>query len=258
MAPRIDEYIRQRPNPFTRSVDETLDIEKICPRSLWADTPYLRLRVDDFEEISDHRGCRVGGPPVLADDGLRFVAQLDFEDLRHAHQGNLDLPAEGYLALFLRAQPTATAFCEVRYSERLPPTGEPRVGRKLLPELRRSVDEREEDEYEQEGDRLDDHRIFWARHPQGRPWIWDAIDLQLRQSRLDWSPEKWRSAENGGRNVVGIVQDAVRFRLLWQLGSDEALGFDWGDGGRLFVLIDRDDLACRKFDRAHCVVAPFS
>jgi hypothetical protein len=181
MAPRIDDYIRQRRNPFTGTADEGLDIERICPRDLWANTPYLRLRVAEFEEIEEPRGCRVGGPAVLAPGGMRFVAQLDLEELHRIHEGALDLPSEGYLALFLRPEPSATSFCEVRYADRLPPMGEPKVGRRLVPELRPNVDEGEEDEYEEDGDRLGDHRVYWARHPQGRPWIWSAIDLQLRQ-----------------------------------------------------------------------------
>jgi hypothetical protein len=185
MSPRIDEYIRERLNPFTRSMDEALDVATICPRSSWADTPYLRLRVAEYEELESPVGCRVGGPAIIAENGLRFVAQLDFEELSRTHGGSLALPTEGYLGLFLQPESPATSPC-VRYSARVPPIGQPKVGRQLVPELRCKVDEEEEDAYEDDGERVGDHRVFWARHSQGRPWIWDAIDLQLRQNRLDW------------------------------------------------------------------------
>jgi uncharacterized protein YwqG len=43
---------------------------------------------------------------------------------------------------------------------------------------------------------------------------------------------------------------AGRLVVLAQLGSDTDAGMNWGDGGRLFWLIDPDDLAAGRFDAA--------
>ena len=38
--------------------------------------------------------------------------------------------------------------------------------------------------------------------------------------------------------------------LLWQIGSDDASGFTWGDMGNLYLLIRDQDLRARRFDKA--------
>lgn len=37
--------------------------------------------------------------------------------------------------------------------------------------------------------------------------------------------------------------------LLFQVDSDEPAGMMWGDVGRLYIWIGRDDLTARRFDR---------
>jgi hypothetical protein len=257
MVTSIDALIRTRRNPFTKQEDEALDVEKVWPRSLWSASPYLRLRPGAVEELGDARGCRVGGRTMqVVGAPSRFVAQLDFGELAALHRGALPLPKEGVLGLFMETDGRAPP--SLHYAPSLPDFGDPAEGRRLVAELLPSVDEKEEDGHEDSEDPLDDHRLFWARHPQGRTWIWNAIDLELRRNGLDWKPATLRAAERQGTDVVGILRVATTWRLLWQLGSDEELGLDWGDGGRLFVLIKNHDLEQQKFDCAQCVVAPFS
>jgi uncharacterized protein YwqG len=45
------------------------------------------------------------------------------------------------------------------------------------------------------------------------------------------------------------VEDGRNYRLLLQLDSEEPLGLLWGDVGRIFLMIHRDDLVAAKFDR---------
>ena len=42
--------------------------------------------------------------------------------------------------------------------------------------------------------------------------------------------------------------------LLFQITSHEELGVTWGDAGQLYVLIRREDLRARRFDKAHLVL----
>jgi hypothetical protein len=44
------------------------------------------------------------------------------------------------------------------------------------------------------------------------------------------------------------------WRLLWQIDTDDAAGFMWGDGGRLYLLARDEDLKARRFDRAWLVL----
>ncbi|HEU0036214.1 MAG TPA: YwqG family protein [Kofleriaceae bacterium] len=48
----------------------------------------------------------------------------------------------------------------------------------------------------------------------------------------------------------GFAAECDGWRLLWQIDTDEALGLTWGDLGRLFVMIRREDLAANKLFRA--------
>ncbi|WP_342362635.1 YwqG family protein [Terrarubrum flagellatum] len=41
--------------------------------------------------------------------------------------------------------------------------------------------------------------------------------------------------------------------MLAQIGTDEKGGVTWGDNGQVYVWIRRDDLAARRFDRAHLI-----
>jgi hypothetical protein len=264
METSIDAFIREVKNPFTGKVFESVDVERLRPRSLWCNTSYLRLRGRRSALLDEAGGCRLGGrEPLIADAPPQFVGQLDFEELARVHEGRLPLPTKGFLSLFIDPDGSEERFWFLHYAEEPVPLGEPAPGRRLTAEFRAAVDEAEEDRHElgpgSLESSLEDHRIFWARHPQGASWVDDAISLELRARGLDSKPATLRAAEKRGVDVVKLIREAPsKWRLLWQLGCADELGLDWGDGGRLLILVPTDDLKQRRFDRTHCVVAPFS
>jgi uncharacterized protein YwqG len=42
--------------------------------------------------------------------------------------------------------------------------------------------------------------------------------------------------------------------LLLQIDSDDAIGWTWGDAGRLYFWIRKQDLAARRFDRVWTIL----
>lgn len=53
---------------------------------------------------------------------------------------------------------------------------------------------------------------------------------------------------------AGLRAGASEWRLLLQIDSDDNAGMMWGDVGRLYVWIRRDDLKRRDFSRAWVVL----
>jgi uncharacterized protein YwqG len=47
---------------------------------------------------------------------------------------------------------------------------------------------------------------------------------------------------------------ATEWRLLLQIDSDEEAGMLWGDAGRIYFCLRREDLAARNFDAAHTIL----
>jgi uncharacterized protein YwqG len=50
--------------------------------------------------------------------------------------------------------------------------------------------------------------------------------------------------------VTGAPVDPAEWALLAQIDSEPAAGMIWGDKGRLYWLIRRDDLSAGRFDAA--------
>ena len=53
---------------------------------------------------------------------------------------------------------------------------------------------------------------------------------------------------------IELQRSAKDWRLLLQLDSDEALGFTWGDAGRLYFWIREEDLLRSHFEDVVCVL----
>jgi len=54
--------------------------------------------------------------------------------------------------------------------------------------------------------------------------------------------------------VESLRSGAGDWRLLLQLDSEDAMNWMWGDCGRVYYWIRRDDLAARDFDRVWCIM----
>lgn len=248
----IEPFVVRRMNPFTRKEFEIPVLADACPPETG---DYIRLVAGPREAaLATTDGCRVGGPSP-AREGQRFVAQLDLAALARVQPGAMGGLRSGFLAMYVDADFTEPPFLE--YSA-TPVAGPPAPGRRLLPELA-PIDPKREDEFERHEGWLLAHRVGWARGFQGLPtWLDCAIDLELARAGVPRSLEGLRAAEASGVDVVGIVRGATKWRLLWQLATDDDLDLDWGDGSRLFVLVREEDLAARRFDRVVFEVIPFS
>jgi hypothetical protein len=93
----------------------------------------------------------------------------------------------------------------------------------------------------------------------------DALDLYSRDATsrsaiptelLEQLEPKLRNVQvphrmGGPRDAIQGYAEASDGHLLFQLCSDNALGWMWGDIGALFVYIGRDDLAAGRLDQCH-------
>jgi hypothetical protein len=58
------------------------------------------------------------------------------------------------------------------------------------------------------------------------------------------------TARVGSRDSISALDTAAQLVLLAQIDSDARTSMGWGDAGRLYWLIGRDDLAAGRFDKA--------
>lgn len=77
-------------------------------------------------------------------------------------------------------------------------------------------------------------------------WLYDArLIAQLASKGIPFDHHKMDELWRSGVDVVGAAAGCDEWTLLWQL-DECAMG--WGNG-KLYVLIRRDDLAAKRFDR---------
>ncbi|MCP3137956.1 YwqG family protein [Pyxidicoccus xibeiensis] len=227
--------------------------------------------------------------PRSPEGPLHFLGQLDFAELAGCRGAMLpELPTEGLLAFFydVENQPWGTepphrTFCKLIY---VPPGAElvplsppeelmqaerpvlpirqlhPTVGLSLpgwsdinapvdpdfwseeqgedIIELRRQL--MGTDTADRGADQLRGHPNWWQE--DGR------IDAQLASNGLDaYASESTPEAER-------LRPGAKGWNLLWQVGTDEAMGFVWGSYGTIYLLIRDEDLLARRFERAWLIL----
>ena len=204
--------------------------------------------VGELDLAALHRGAP-GVAALLPDDG-RLALFYDVEEMRWGFDPKdgawfrlLHLPAAGEE----RAAPVGAAvFPEVRLggkAVRVLPGGED------LPALFSDDGEAEEAYYEHAAALAPepDHRVgghaVWIQN-DGRE---DAAIATAGGST--GTPEQAREART--KLSPGPASD---WKLLWQIDSDDAAGFMWGDGGRLYLLARDADVRARRFDRAWLVL----
>jgi uncharacterized protein YwqG len=102
------------------------------------------------------------------------------------------------------------------------------------------------------GDEQDDaaglvHRLLGhPDHVQGDM----QVECQLVTNGLEWgAPSGYRDPR-----AVSLRPGAGDWRLLLQVDSEEAAGMMWGDAGRVYFWIRREDLLARDFDRSWLIL----
>ena len=105
--------------------------------------------------------------------------------------------------------------------------------------------------------------LFWELQEACETWT-EAAWEQWEKSLAELYPQKPhlmlgypREVQSDAREVVSQATErgeASDWHLLLQMDTDAEIGFTWGDGGAIFYLMHRDDLANRDFDKC-CLVA---
>jgi uncharacterized protein YwqG len=91
------------------------------------------------------------------------------------------------------------------------------------------------------------HRVLgWPDPIQGDM----QLECQLGSNGLDCGDA---SAYTDPRREA-LQPGAADWQLLLQIDSDENTAMMWGDGGRLYFWIRKQDLAARRFDRVWCIL----
>ena len=234
---------------------------------------------------------RIGGLPDLPagvawpewrDGPLAFIAQLKLEDLA-GFPACAELPATGQLLFFYEAEQATWGFdpadrgswqviyaesanlqratspaalpkhaifqpCSITYSEgiTLPPP-ESAAFETL------GFSEKERETY------FDVYDALLAEGHGASSWVLgfpEQIQGDMQTECALVSAGLYTGDESGWTDprAKGLEKDAPAWRLLFQLGSEDAAGMMWGDAGCLYFWMHERDLAARAFDRAWMIL----
>jgi hypothetical protein len=237
--------------------------------------PCIHFTCSDVEEPTV-TGCRYGG-------WIPFVGQLDFAELAACRgEAPPNLPREGVLALFYDVQeqpwgfdPLHRALWKLVWTPRgadavplappkeledeglafdLPLRLTPRLGVSLPgPGDRRAPPPSDEWSQAQRKDYTGfRERLTGGGHAHqvgGHPW-WVQNDARLEAQLVSHGLYRGNSRGYENPKARKLKAGATEWNLLWQIGSDDAAGFMWGDAGNLYLLIRDEDLRARDFDKA--------
>jgi len=238
-------------------------------------------------EICDASSTRLGGRPNLPDDvpwprwngtSLPFVAQLDLATISPDH--GLSLPNTGALYFFYEGgqkawggNPSDRGSAQVIYSSAplstnplrpLPgdiprhfqftgvclDNGRPDISipddsDQILDGLFRDPDERNHYwEFHAQRNEAEGSKVF--HRIGGYP---DPVQADTRLSaQLITNGLYGKDAFKQGK-AMGLWPGAVEWELMLQVDSEESAGMMWGDAGRIYFLIRKQDLAVHAFDR---------
>jgi uncharacterized protein YwqG len=209
---------------------------------------------------------------------LEFLLQIHLEDLEEFSEISSLLPKRGVLLFFYNSvdqpwgyDPNDADSWRVYYFpdvEELVETEAPEDSEETLDSIHISWSEElsypdtasedtetlAEDEVEQYETFLEDHYQSEPTHrllgyPQFVQGDW-RVECQLASSGIycgDDSPEIARERERQ-------LEQSKSWILLLQLDSDDELGYMWGDGGRIYFCIRKEDLAAVDFSRCWVVL----
>jgi uncharacterized protein YwqG len=232
-------------------------------------------------------GCRFGGVPdepfdspwPLTRDGrcLAFLAQLDLAELASSSFPT-GLPEDGRLLFFYDVDEQPWGFFEDKGGWRVyhaPPAMERATRHSREP----SVDECALELIEEitfpaprsiESDALSLSHELWASYFKFRDAMHERLSEQVEISRVLGHPDAiqgcmQRTIQFESRNeklpqgvysyyehprAEELIPGAFDWRLLLQIDSIKLLNLMWGDAGRIFFWIHRDDLEGRRFDQS--------
>ena len=228
---------------------------------------------------------KIGGNPDLETDfewpahngtPLTFLVQFDLADV-FASLGETELPSQGMLSFFYEAeaQPWGDESSDEgawkviwtpdvdRLARRGSPSSPlPTLGVETVPAISipewdslpiddLTLSEQESDAYRDVQERLTpqrpEHQILgYAGEIQSDP-RWEC-----EVAASGW-PQTASPSEREARTQE-IQRDLVRWRLLFQLDTDERAGMIWGDMGMLYFMIDVDDLREHRFENTRLVL----
>lgn len=277
-------FFTEKAHPFTGEPMRLLDWDRVYagvpaeehPAPTWAGTDAL----PGWELLpsSDVSNTRIGGAPTLAaeqtwpeQDGtpLIFIAQVDFGELtRSAGPLPAPMPSSGVLSLFGPESPpfegSANAeyrllYTEAATAERL--SDVPAWPLRYLqgkPTLVEVVEGTAEDEarphvvggrprWVQFGPSLEKVHLASRTYREGARIALEKASVDPAKA----SPEEVvRRLVRAGIHPRDVFAGSRDWTVLWQIPSTDKTGFEFYDGGTLYVLIRPSDLAARKFDRA--------
>jgi len=238
--------------------------------------------------------CKFGGVPDLPmkwnwpeweGKPLSFICQLNFKEL-NIHNIDEQLPISGILYFFYEADgqpwgfdPNDKGCCKVlfyngssdmlnrtKFPESLPEECKFESGtinfniESTMPcsdslyinQLRLNTDElnifsKLEDMQQEQSDEETIHRLFgYADEIQGEM----ETECCLVNNGVDCGDSSGYKSPKG----KDLMKYATDWKLLLQMDSEEELGFMWGDLGRIYFWIHKDDLKNRNFDNVWLIL----
>ena len=253
--------------------------------------PCVRLEAVPAKEPLDAQASKFGGTPGLGsvDDWpksrsgkpMTFVGQLNFAEIAGALAAKgqappADMPVKGILLFFYDMDELASGGesahrdfwrfiwvsdpAPVEPLASLPRQEKPPKPCRIDPSAASSIPSADDDVAglpDMAGDEFDDycdladdlcgagHQVLgYARAIRSDP-RWDAVTACDRIPMDD---------DDFDRRPAPAVRALSKWRLLWQIPSDEPAGLSWGDSGDIYILIRDSDLKSRRFDNLWVVM----
>ncbi len=268
-------------NPFTRERFEYFDVaQAIEPaRTESRPTGAVLLPTPGAESRSHFRGR-----PMLAanaqwpsgpNGALSFLVCIDFSELGQVAAGAHGMPSSGFLNVFYDTGggdwSVATdgpshwrLLFETGEARELPGDVDGAVEHSSVP-MQFQVDKAQLEHSPRHRlggspEWLQSDQRAWLHFISGRYLVDDAVARALREAGLE--PDILRTSDQNvllraakALEAAGVdpsIFDAgvSEWRLLLQLDSDESLSLEWGDAGRLYVMIPEPSLASCSFGDA--------